>query len=33
MRFTLDSMVEEGEELPEPDAPVSGEIRSLELVI
>ncbi len=33
MRFALDSMVEEGEELPEPDAPVSGEIRSLELVI
>ncbi len=33
MRFTLDSMVEEGEELPKPDAPVSKEIRSLELVI
>jgi len=33
MRFTLDSMVEEGEALPEPDAPLSGEIRSLELVI
>ena len=33
MRFTLDSMVEEGEELPKPDAPVTGEIRPIELVI
>jgi predicted RNase H-like HicB family nuclease len=33
MRFTLDSMVEEGEELPNPDAPVFKEIRPIELVI
>jgi antitoxin HicB len=31
IRFTLDSMVEEGEELPQSDAPRS--IRNLELVI
>ena len=33
MRFTLDSMVEEGEALPEDDAPASSEVRNLELVI
>lgn len=30
MKFTLDSMVEEGEELPAPDA---AEVRAIELVI
>jgi predicted RNase H-like HicB family nuclease len=33
IRFTLDSMVEEGEELPRSDAPRSREIRNIELVI
>ena len=33
MRFTLDSMVEEGEELPPSDAPHSVEVRDIELVI
>lgn len=33
MRFTLDSMVEEGEELPASDAIHSLEVRDIELVI
>lgn len=34
MRFTLDSMHEEGEELPESDAPASSaKIRDIELVV
>jgi len=33
MRFTLDSMVDEGEELPVSDAPRSLEIRDIELVV
>lgn len=33
MRFTLDSMVEEGEELPPSDTPNSVEVRDIELVI
>jgi predicted RNase H-like HicB family nuclease len=33
MRFTLDSMLEEGEELPPSDAPDSVEVRDIELVI
>lgn len=33
MRFTLDSMVEEGEDLPPPDAPHSIEVRDIELVV
>jgi predicted RNase H-like HicB family nuclease len=33
MRFTLDSMVEEGEELPPSDAPHSVEVREIELVV
>lgn len=33
MRFTLDSMIEEGEELPASDAPHSIEIREIELVV
>ncbi len=33
MRFTLDSMVEEGEELPPSDEPRSLEVRDIELVV
>ena len=33
MRFTLDSMVEEGEDLPPSDAPHSIEVRDIELVV
>ena len=33
MRFTLDSMIEEGEELPPSDAPRSLEVRDIELAI
>lgn len=33
MRFTLDSMIEEGETLPESDVSVLSETRSLELAI
>jgi predicted RNase H-like HicB family nuclease len=33
IRFTLDSMREEGEELPPSDAPSSREVRNIELVI
>ena len=33
IRFTLDSMVEEAEELPHSDAPSSREVRNIELVI
>lgn len=33
MRFTLDSMAEEAEELPPSDAPSSREVRNIELVI
>jgi predicted RNase H-like HicB family nuclease len=33
MRFTLDSMLEEGEELPPSDAPDSVEVRDIEMVV
>jgi hypothetical protein len=33
MRFTLDSVAEEGEELPPSDAPHSVEVREIELVV
>lgn len=33
IRFTLDSMVEEGEDLPPSDAPRSLEVRDIELAI
>jgi predicted RNase H-like HicB family nuclease len=33
MRFTLDSMIEEGEELPSSDAERSAEVRNIELVV
>jgi antitoxin HicB len=33
MRFTFDSMIEEGEELPSSDAPHSVEVRDIELVV
>jgi antitoxin HicB len=33
MRFTLDAMVEEGEELPPSDAPHSLEVREIEMVV